>query len=133
MNKIFNRIAVAVGLAAAIGYLAGLMTAPKSGKETREDLKRSGMYGLQEAERSLKNVSGELADLLAETKKRSNNMSDKARKELDGLVASAREAREKAREVITAFQAGNAKDDDLRMSVHQATSALNHLREYLKK
>lgn len=133
MGKALKRLAMAVGLAAAVGYVAGLLTAPKSGKETREDLKNAAKMGMDQAERQLRNASSELADLVEEARKRGADMNEKARKQLDELVAQAREAREKAREVVAAVRAGDAKDDDLRLAVNQATSALNHLREYLKK
>lgn len=133
MGKALKRLAVAVGLAAAVGYVAGLLTAPKSGKETREDLKNAAKTGMDQAERQLRNVSTELADLVEEARKRGADMNDRARKQLDDLVAQAREAREKAREVVAAVRAGDAQDDDLRLAVNQASSALNHLRDYLKK
>jgi gas vesicle protein len=133
MGKAVKRLAVAAGLAAAVGYVAGLLTAPKSGKETREDLKNAAKTGLDQAERQLKNISMELADLVEEGKQRGADMSDKARKQLDELVAQARAAREKAREVVAAVHQGDAEDDDLRIAVNQANSALGHLRDYLKK
>lgn len=133
MGKTLKKLAVAVGLAAAVGYVAGLLTAPKSGKETREDLKNAAQTGMSQAERQLKNVSSELADLLEEAKRRGSDMSDRARKQMDDLVAQARAAREKAREVVSAVHSGDAKDEDLRLSVNQANSALKHLRDYLKK
>lgn len=133
MGKTLKKLAVAVGLAAALGYVAGLLTAPKSGKDTREDLKQAAQNGMTQAERQLKNVSSELADLLEEAKKRGADMNDKARKQMDELVAQARAAREKAREVVSAVHEGDAQDEDLRLAVNQANNALRHLREYLKK
>ena len=133
MNKALKRLAMAAGLAAAVGYVAGLLTAPKSGKETRQDIKDAAQSGMSQAEHQLKNVSSELADLLDEAKRRGADMGDKARKQLDELVAQARAAREKAREVVSAVHEGDAADDDLRLAVNQANSALKHLREYLKK
>lgn len=133
MGKALKRLAVAVGLAAAVGYVAGLLTAPKSGKETREDIKNAAKTGMSQAEQQLKNVSSELADLVEEAKRRGADMNDRARQQMDDLVAQARVARDKAREVVSAVRAGDAKDDDLRLAVNQANSALGHLREYLKK
>ncbi len=133
MGKLFKKLAVVVGLAAVGGYLAGILTAPKSGRETRQDIKRTARNSISEAERQLKNVAAELGDVLDEAKRRSANLSDQARKELDTLVAQARTAREKAREVVSAVHEGDAEDDDLRLAVDQGNSALKHLREYLKK
>ncbi|PKL75810.1 MAG: hypothetical protein CVV27_13440 [Candidatus Melainabacteria bacterium HGW-Melainabacteria-1] len=38
-NKTFVKFALGMGLAATIGLVKGILYAPKSGKETREDLK----------------------------------------------------------------------------------------------
>lgn len=133
MKKTLKKVAMAVGLAAAVGYVAGLLTAPKSGKETRADIKHAAQTGMDEAERQLKNITTELADLLEEAKRRGADMGEKARQQLDELVAQARAGREKAREVVSAIRSGNAKDEDLRLAVSQADNALKHLRDYLKK
>ena len=133
MGRVFRRFMALAGLAALAGYVAGILTAPKSGKETREDMKRAAQSGLSEAERQLKNLTGELADLLEEAKRRSATLSNNARQELDDLITRARAAREKAREVVSAVHEGDAQDDDLRIAVSQANSALNHLREYLRR
>jgi len=133
MKKTLKKVAMAVGLAAAVGYVAGLLTAPKSGKETRADIKNAAQTGMDQAERQLKNITSELADLVEEAKRRGADMGEKARQQLDELVAQARAGREKAREVVSAVHSGDAKDEDLRLAVNQANSALKHLRDYLKK
>ena len=133
MGRLFRRLFVAVGLAALAGYLAGLLTAPKSGKETRDDVRRAAMTGMSEAERQLKNLSSELAALVDQAKERAGDFNAKAKKEMDDLVAKAKVAREKAREVVSAVHEGDAEDEDLRVAVNEATRALNHLKDYLKK
>lgn len=133
MGKLFKRLMVLVGLAAVGGYLAGILTAPKAGRETRDDMRRAAKTGGAEVERQLRNISSELADLLDEARRRGSDLGDQARRDLDDLSIKARIARDKAREVVTAVQEGDAKDDDLRLAVTQANLALNHLREYLKK
>ena len=133
MGKLLKRLAVAVGLAAAAGYVTGILTAPKSGKETREDIKNAAVMGKGEAEKQLKKVASELGDLIDEAKKRGAELGDKANKERNELMDKARLAREKAREVVSAIHDGDAADDDLRLAVEQANTALKHLRDYLKK
>lgn len=133
MGRTFKKLIVAAGIAGLAGYLAGLLTAPKSGRETREDLKQAAKSGAGGAEKQLKKMVAELGDVLDEAKKRGADLGDRGRKELDDLVDKARQAREKAREVVSAVHEGDAQDEDLKAAVTQANSALNHLREYLKK
>jgi len=133
MGRMFKKVIIATGLAALAGYLTGILTAPKSGKETREDIRKAGVHGLSEAEKQLKKILGELGDLIEEAKTKSADLGDRARKELDELSRKAKVARDKAREVLSAIHEGDAEDDDLEKAVNGAKEALGHLKTYLKK
>ena len=133
MKQVFKKFTIAVGLAALVGYLTGLLTAPKSGKETREDIKTATINGKAEAEKQLKKVVAELGELLDEAKSKGADLNDKAKAQLDELVAKAKTAREKAREVVSAVHEGDDEDEDLKVAVNEATRALKHLRDYLQK
>jgi len=37
-----KKVALGALIAASVGYVAGVLTAPKSGKETRQDIKNTG-------------------------------------------------------------------------------------------
>jgi gas vesicle protein len=129
----FKKFAIGTALAAVAGYLAGILTAPKSGKETRADIKDAAAKGITEAEKQLKKAHTELSNMIDEAKLKGANMSDKARKELDVLVDKAKVSKEKAREVLSAIHEGDAEDQDLQRAIKEATNALNHLRTYLTK
>ena len=133
MSKLLRKVMVTAGLAALGGYLAGILTAPKSGRETREDIKKAGARGISEAERRLKQVSAELNELLESAKKQGTLLNDKARKELDELTEKASKTRTKLREMLSAIHEGDADDKDLQDAVQEASNAIGHLRVFLKK
>lgn len=134
MGKVsFKKVLAVTGLVALGGYLAGILTAPKAGRETRADIGSAAQAGLDKAEQQLSDVVAELSNLLESTKVQVADLSDKARVEFEEATAKAKMARDKAREVLTAVHEGGAKDNDLNLAVVQADRALNHLREYLKK
>lgn len=128
-----KRLAVGGAIAAAAGYVAGILTAPKSGKQTRDDIKEAASKGLREAEKELKNLNADLAKVLAESKKHADKLSSKAQKDLDVLIERATDTKEKAREMISAIHDGDAQDKDLKKAVQDATAALENLRKYLQK
>lgn len=132
-RQLRRRLAVGSGLAAVAGYLAGILTAPKSGRETRDDLKAAAERGRVEAEKDLKRLHTELDKSIKDAKANSGKLSVQAKKELNELVAKAKTAKEKTREVISAVHEGDAADDDLRKAVKQANLAVKNLRKYLKK
>jgi gas vesicle protein len=133
MGKLAKKFAIGTTLAAAAGYLVGILTAPKSGKETREDIKETAQKSITEAENELKKLHTELNALLDEGKKKSGELSDKASNELNALLEKAKDSKEKARVLISAIHEGDAEDKDLAIAIAEANKAIDHLRSYLKK
>jgi len=131
--KTIKRIAVGSSIAAAAGYVAGVLTAPKSGKETRLDLKAKADQSLSSAEKDLKKAHTELTKVINDSKKRGGKASGKAQKEFSSLFEKAKDTKEKAREVLSAVHEGDASDTDLKKAIQDANLAIDHLRDYLKK
>lgn len=128
-----KNLAIVATIAAAAGFVTGLLTAPKSGKETRDDIKNAAKRGLSEAEHQLKTLSGELGDLVDQAKVKGSDLRGRAGEALSQATSQAQDAREKVREMITAVHDGNADDEDLQLAIRQGNLALQHLRDYLKK
>lgn len=128
-----KKIAIGGTLAAVAGFVAGILTAPKSGKETRGDIKAAADRSMAEGEKELKRLHTELDKVIADAKGRGNDLSAKAQKELTQLTDKAKDTKEKVREVLSALHEGDAEDQDLKRAIKNANSALEHLNDYLKK
>jgi gas vesicle protein len=133
MKNAGKKFAVGTIIAAAAGYIAGILTAPKSGKETRQDIKEGVEHGLAEAEKQLKRLHTELNKLLGEAKERGAELKGKAQADLDKAVQAATVVKEKARELLSAVHEGDADDKDLKKAIDDATKAVDHLKTFLKK
>lgn len=129
----FKVFAIGSAVAAAAGYIAGVLTAPKSGKQTRDNLKHSANESVVQAEKELKRLHTELGKVIDEARINGDRLSAKAKNDLTELTDKAKDTKEKAREVISAIHEGEAEDKDLKKAVKEASTALKHLREYLKK
>jgi gas vesicle protein len=128
-----KKIAIGSTIAAAAGYIAGILTAPKSGKETRTDIKEATDRGIAEAEKDLKKLHTELDKVIKEAKTGRGKLGKKAEKDLGGLLDKAKDTKEKAREMLSAIHEGDAEDRDLKKAIKDANDAIDHLRDYLKK
>lgn len=128
-----KKIAIGSAIAAVGGFIAGILTAPKSGKETRQDIKENANKGLAEAEKELKKLHTQLDAAITQAKAQKGKLGVKAQKELNDLIAKAKDSKEKAREVLSAVHEGEAEDKDLAKAVKQANNALTNLKKYLKK
>lgn len=128
-----KRIAVTTIVAAAAGYLAGILTAPKSGKETRKDIKDTAAKGYLQAEKQLKVLHSELNQTLDEAKSKVAELHGKAREELESAMNSAKVGKDKVREILSAVHEGEAEDKDLQKAIKDVRASLDHLKKYLVK
>lgn len=128
-----KKIAIGAAIAGVTGYLTGILTAPKSGKETRADVKNTAVKAKTEAEKQLKKLHGELTSVIETAKKgvlRAKNVADK---DFDKAVEVAVKAKDKAREMLTSIHEGGSDDKDLERAIEEANAAVNHLRSFLVK
>lgn len=133
MGKTAKRFAAGAAIAGVAGYVAGLLTAPKSGKETRDDIKDVAVKGISEAEKDLKKLHTELDKLLTEAKIQGEKISGKTKTELEDLLTKAKDTKEKAREMLSAIHEGDAEDAELKKAIKDANDAVDHIKKYLKK
>lgn len=132
-NGTGKKVVVGTLLGLGLGYAAGILTAPKSGKETRADLKRVSEKTIAEVEKQLKRVYADLDGVLDDARAKAKALSEKGKEEFAVLYAKAEDAKLKVRELIRAVRNGNASDPELQAAVDQALQAKNNIVTYLKK
>jgi gas vesicle protein len=128
-----KKFAIGTAIAATAGYVVGTLTAPKSGKDTRQGIKDTAAKGVGEAEKQLQNVQDELKSLLDEATNRKDKLTKKAKDELEDLSGKAGDAKGKTGEVLTALRKGSSDDKELQRALNDAKDAVKHLRKYLTK
>lgn len=124
--------AVGAAVAGVAGYVAGILTAPKSGKETRKDIKDTAVKVKSEGEKKLKEAHSELNKVIDQVKDKGEELSGKAKTEFIEIVAKAKEAKEKAREMLSALHEGDADEPELKQALKDARDALKHLEKFAK-
>lgn len=132
-QNVAKRVAIGSVIAGIAGYLAGILTAPKSGKETRKDIKDAASKSLAQAEKELKKLHTELDKIIKQAKANSDKLNTKAKVELDALIVKAKDAKEKTREVLSAIHEGGADNKELDKAIKEANDSIEHLKQYLKK
>jgi gas vesicle protein len=134
MSKESNKKwAVGALVAAAAGFIAGILTAPKSGKETREDIKNTANRVVSEAEKQLKKVHSEMNVVIDDAKALLGGKSGKAKEDIQKALDAAKDKQSKVKELLSALRDGGASDNpELSKGLKDAKSALDHLRAYIK-
>jgi gas vesicle protein len=125
--------AIGTFFAAIAGFAAGILTAPKSGKETRKDIKKTTLNSLAEAEKQLKNLYDQLTELITEAQTDFGAVSTKTKEQLEVVLTAAKQAKAKAKELLSTIHKGNTRDQDLQKAINDVTKAINHLKTFLKK
>lgn len=133
MKDSTKRFAISAAVAAAAGYVAGILTAPQSGKETRKDIKDTTVRSIHEAERQLKKLHTEMNDVIAEGLEMADRLSGKAKQELEAALQTTHVAKGKARDILSAVHEGRAEDKELQKAIKEAKDSIDHLKTYLKK
>lgn len=131
--KSSKKFAVGALIACVAGYLAGILTAPKSGKETRGDIQRAASKTKTDAERNLKNLYSELHELTEQGSKKVKQLRTRGKTELKAAVDKGTEAKGKARELLTALHDGDADDKDLHRAITEVKKAIKHLKTFALK
>jgi gas vesicle protein len=127
-----RKMAVSALIAGAAGYLGGLLTAPKSGKETRKQLAEEA-EGLKEStEEQLQKANDELKVVIKDAKTKTVALSASAREEFNEALIRAKDAQNKATTTLKAMKSGEAEDPELNKAVKQAKQAAKNLSKYFK-
>jgi gas vesicle protein len=128
-----KKIAIGAAIAGVTGYLTGILTAPKSGKETRKVIVEEAEGLKDSAEDELEKLNDELKDLIKQTKVKTVALSASARAEFNEAVIRAKDAQNKSAKALKAFKAGEADDPELNKAVKQAKQAQKNLSKFFKK
>lgn len=133
MKNTGKKLALGTIFAAAAGYVTGILTAPKSGKETRQDIKDATQRAVLESERQLKKLHTDLTMLINQSRDRAAKLKGDAKKQLDDAVERAKTSKEKVRTLLSAIHEGETEDKDLKKAIDEANKSIEHLKSYMKK
>lgn len=128
-----SKWAMGTGVAAGLGYVIGILSAPRSGWRTRKKLAKSAARARIDGEKQLKKLYSELNVQLNEADGKLKKAKKGADKELKKQVASAKKTKEKLKLILSAIHNGDAEDPDLKKMITEAKKAKTNLSKFLKK
>ncbi len=125
--------AITAGVIGVAGYLAGILTAPKSGKATRQAIKRALPADKADAIEKAKLLSNELNELIAIAVADKDSQTAKVLAKMNTVVGRAKQGRDKLENIIDAAKNGEANDHDLNRAVKEAEKAVVHFKKFMLK
>jgi gas vesicle protein len=126
-----KKVATAAVLGLAIGYAAGLLTAPKSGKETRDDISDASQKAYNQMQKKLRSLNSELSDAIEQAKSQMGSLKKRSRDDLAGLIDSAQKAQAKVTKLIRSMHRGTASGEDVEEAIASAKEARDELEKFI--
>lgn len=126
-------LAIGAAIGAVAGVLTGILFAPKSGKETRQDIKDASNKAVTKVLEEAKKLQNDLGALIDKVETAIKDKKGAATKKVNDLIEQAKDAQLHLRVVAKAFKQGGADDKDLDRAVKKAKEAKKALETYLKK
>ena len=83
-----NNLIKGLAIGGLIGAGAGILFAPKSGKETREQIRKSAQDVMEKAKAQYEEAAGKLATLKDQNKEMLTNKKDRLKKAVDAGIAA---------------------------------------------
>ncbi len=133
MQKRTKQLAIGTVFAAVGGYLAGVLTAPKSGKQTRKQIKDKAIKARSDAEKQLKSLHSDLDKAITQAKNSGDKLKSKAGVEFKQALAKATAAKNKARQILSSIHEGEGDDQDLQEAIKEVNGAVTHLKKFVTK
>ena len=128
-----TKFAVGTAVAAGMGYVAGLLTAPKSGKQTRKEIHDKALQAKKDLNDKLHHLNEELTSTIVTAKDKLKGLETGAKTELQKALDHAVIAKDKAKDMMQAIKTGDADDKDLKNAVKDVHKAIDNLKKYIDK
>lgn len=134
MSSEKNRgFATGAAIGAVAGVLVGILFAPKSGKETRQDIKDTGTKVAEKLQAKARDLQLELSQLIEQGESQAKAAGKVASDKMKTLIEQAKHTRDSLATLVTAVKNGEADDKDLNDAIKKANEAKEALASYLKK
>jgi gas vesicle protein len=119
-------------VAAGAGYLGGLLSAPRSGKQTRKKIAKSASKAKTDGEKQLKSTYKEVQEAIENVEKKIKATKGKADSEMKDAVKLGKDAQKKAKMMLSALRDGDADDPDLKAAISEVKKARDRLKKFVK-
>lgn len=128
MSKLRKIAAGGFGLI-ALGYALGILTAPKSGKQTRKKIKKTAKNSVSDIERDLKTIYSQTKDTLDKLSKNNPEITSKYK----DVKSTATKSQAKLKNILSSLHGQDNLDEDLTNALKDSKQVLADLKNFLKK
>ncbi len=134
MSKDKNKgIAIGAAIGAVAGVVTGILFAPKSGKETRQDIKDTSKKVIEKLLAESHKLHDELSELIKKAELKAKDAGSSVSEKAKVVIDQAKHTRDSLKELAISIKKGEAEDKDLDKAIQKAKEAKEALATFLKK
>ena len=126
-------LALGAIVGAVVGVITGILFAPKSGKETRQDIKEATSKAAEKLSAEAHKIQEEALELIAKAEVRLKSLKGATLAKVNQHIDEVKHTSENVKSVAKAFKSGKSSDKDLDEAIKQAKAARDALKTFLKK
>jgi len=132
MAKKIKKFILLSSIAAAAGYVTGVLTSPKSGQKMRKDIKKQTNDKIVKAEERIVVIEAELNELIQNLKDSANDKDLSAK--IDKTLSAANKTKSKLISVHDSIKDGSlTSDSDIEKAIKEVEKAAEHIKHFLLK
>ena len=133
-KKHTGKFFIGAAIGAAIGAVTALLTAPKSGRETRSELKDKATELSHDALRKLRRVEGELNKRISEARSYASKLEGDAKKQAEQLLDQAETLKSQALKLINEIKRDAKKrvDESFLAKAQEVSDQLTELKDRVR-
>jgi gas vesicle protein len=113
MKKSSRNLIIGAAALGAVSYIAGILTAPKKGSETIDDIRHASVKAKIGLEKSLKKLYSDSSKQIERALNVNQNLTAQTKKELDSLVSALKKVKESIKIYLTSIRDGDIEENEI--------------------
>lgn len=116
----------------SVGYILGLLTASKSGKDFRREIETTGRKNLINLEKQLKAQYSDLNNQLQVLENNLDASSKVVAEKINKYIVDVKKMQKKSKILLSALHDGTAEDDELIQVIDEINNLKSSIKKYFK-
>jgi|GEM_PF-1812302 len=131
MKKNSRNFIIGAAAIGAVSYLAGILTAPKKGSETIDDIRHASVKAKIGLEKSLKKLYSDSSMQIERALKVNQNLTAQTKKELDSMVSALKNVKESIKNYLTSIRDGDIEESEITLLLTDGRNNTQRLKLFI--
>jgi gas vesicle protein len=131
MKKNSRNFIIGAAAIGAVSYLAGILTAPKKGSETIDDIRHASVKAKIGLEKSLKKLYSDSSQQIERALCVNHNLTAQTKTELDSMVTALKNVKESIKNYLTSIRDGDIEESEITLLLTDGRNNTQRLKLFI--